>query len=110
MAQAEERERAAEKRGRQWLDGVELATALLGKAEKRTEWAQAERRAAQTLAAAEQAARRMAEQMLAAEAALADAAVYRAQSNTELAESLHARAPCVCAQVLSASTSPSSCS
>ena len=75
VAQAEERERAAEKRGRQWLDRVELATALLRKVEERTDWAQAERRAAQSLAAAEQAARHMAEQMLAAEAALADAAV-----------------------------------
>ena len=80
VAEAEEGERDAQKCAREWLDRAELATALLRKAEERTDWAQRERRAAQTLATAEQAARRMAEQMLAAEAALADAAVESARN------------------------------
>ena len=75
VAEAEEGERAAQKCAREWLDRAELGTALLRKAEERTDWAQRERRAAQALATAEQAARHMAEQLLAAEAALADAAV-----------------------------------
>ena len=78
VAEAEEGERAAQKCAREWLDRAELGTALLRKAEERTDWAQRERRAAQALATAEQAARHMAEQLLAAEAALADAAVESA--------------------------------
>jgi hypothetical protein len=76
--EAEEGEHGAQKCAREWLDRAELGTALLRKAEERTDWAQKEGRAAQALAAAAQAARHMTEQMLAAEAALADAALESA--------------------------------
>ena len=98
VAEAEERKPGAQKCAREWLDRAELATALLRKAEERTDWTRRKRRAAQALATAEQAARHMAEQMLAAEAALADAAVesalnecrarHKAEAETEILRAL----------------------
>ena len=75
MAEAEARERAAEERAHVWLANAELRSALLRKAEDRTDCAQAGRQAAEVVNAAERAARRVMEQMLRAEAGLADAAL-----------------------------------
>ena len=62
------------------LHKSQMGAALLRKAEERTDRAQAERQAAETLAAVEHAARQMTEQILAAEAALTDAAVESARN------------------------------
>ena len=80
--EAQERERVAlaHEQAQRWLANAELGACVLRKAEVRTDFAQAERQAAERLLAAEQAARQMAEQMLAAEAALADAAMESARS------------------------------
>ena len=48
--EAIERERAAEERARSWEDRAELAVTLLRAAEDRTDRAQAERQAAESLA------------------------------------------------------------
>ena len=80
MDEAEARERAAEERAHVWLANAELGSALLRKAEDRTDCAHAGRQAAEAVTAAERAARRVLEQMLKAEAALADAALADAES------------------------------
>ena len=80
VAEAETRERAAEKRAHAWLANAELASTLLRKADDRTDYAQAGRQAAEAATAVERAARRVVEQMLKAEAALADAALADAES------------------------------
>ena len=80
MDEAEARERAAEERAHVWLANAELGSALLRKAEDRTDCAHTGRQAAEAVTAAERAARRVLEQMLKAEAALADAALADVES------------------------------
>ena len=61
LDEAIERERAAEERARSWGNRAELVATLLRAAEDRTDGAQAERQAAESLTSAERAARQVAQ-------------------------------------------------